>query len=80
MVLNGRAITLHATKALGRSLACRFGARLLTPTELAERLWAVEFLSLGRPPRPLPPESIFAAAINLVAADRVELVAALADT
>ena len=71
---------MHATKALGRSLACRFGARLLTPVELAERLWVVEFLALGRPPRPLPTESIFVAAINVVAADRVELVAALAET
>jgi hypothetical protein len=46
--------------------------------DLARRLWLLEFLGAGRPPRPLPADSLFFAAIALVAADRVELASALA--
>jgi hypothetical protein len=50
-----------------------------TVLDLAARLWDREFYARSRPPRPLPADSIFAAAISLVAADRIELATALAE-
>jgi hypothetical protein len=45
---------------------------------LVQQLWDLEFLQIGRPPRPLEDGSLFAAAITVVAEGRQELAAALA--
>jgi len=46
--------------------------------DLARSLWVRECYSSNAPARPLRPDSLFAAAIETVARDRVELAAALA--